>query len=516
MAILEKEVENPTVDKEIESANENKEVDSLEQQIESLERSEVGITIENTQPELEETAQKLPIKKYNKAVTATIVTLGSLLSLYLGVTVYFINHFYFGSEINCISVSAKSVQEVELMMSCELQQYTLTLNERAGKSEQIRGMDVGLKYPSQQTFDQLKDNQNPFSWVLSFFDSEDAKMTVGVTYDEALLRQRIDQLSCLDASNSIEPKNPSFKYIEGQYVIVDEVIGNQLDKELLYAHVSQALLNKTAEINLEALGCYIQPHYHSNSPKIIEVNDTLNQYVASKITYTFGDDLEVLDGSIIHEWLTVDENLTIVIDEKKAEHYIFGLSQKYDVVGRTRNFTTSLAQTIQVSGGDYSQPINKAKEVQNLITTIKQGLTVVKEPVYGQNAFSYGNGDIGCTYVEIDLTNQHIWFYKSGSLIVEGDIVTGDVSRGYTTPKGVYSLKNKMKNVVLRGPGYASPVSFWMPFNGGIGMHDANWKSRFGGDIYKTNGSHGCINCPDDVASIIYDYIDVGTAVICY
>ena len=49
-----------------------------------------------------------------------------------------------------------------------------------------------------------------------------------------------------------------------------------------------------------------------------------------------------------------------------------------------------------------------------------------------------------------------------------------------------------------------------------IGMHDATWRSSFGGTIYKTKGSHGCINMPYEKAQELYGYIEKGTPVICY
>ena len=114
------------------------------------------------------------------------------------------------------------------------------------------------------------------------------------------------------------------------------------------------------------------------------------------------------------------------------------------------------------------------------------------------------------------MKKQHLWFYKNGSLISQGDVVTGNVSANHTTPGGVYKLKYKEKNAVLRGPGYDAPVSFWMPFNGGIGIHDASWRSEFGGKIYKTGGSHGCINSPYYLAKAIFDNIEAGIPVVCF
>ncbi len=102
--------------------------------------------------------------------------------------------------------------------------------------------------------------------------------------------------------------------------------------------------------------------------------------------------------------------------------------------------------------------------------------------------------------------------------MVESDFVSGNESRGWSTPAGAYPLTYKQRNATLKGQNYSTPVSYWMPFNGGIGMHDAYWRSSFGGKIYKTNGSHGCINLPPAVAKTVYENISAGmpcSAIIC-
>ena len=102
--------------------------------------------------------------------------------------------------------------------------------------------------------------------------------------------------------------------------------------------------------------------------------------------------------------------------------------------------------------------------------------------------------------MEVDLTNQKLYLYKNSELIMSSNIVSGSVSQTHMTPTGVYKVYSMEKNTVLRGADYASPVSFWMPFNGGVGFHDATWRSSFGGTIYQYNGSHGCINMPYEKA----------------
>jgi len=456
------------------------------------------------------------IKRYKKIVMGIIISICTLLVIYLGMAIYFINHFYFGSAINCINVSGKNVEDVNEQMASELQIYVLNIKERGGKSEQIRANEVGLSYNSDGQFKDLKDRQKPYKWISSVFNTDASKMTEGVKYDKELLRKRVDKLSCFDSNNIVEPKNPSFKYTDKGYVIIDEVAGNKVNRDILYDHVSNAILKEETTIDLEWINCYVKSQYTSNSQKIIDTKNMLNKYVFSKITYNFGEHKEILDGSTINKWLTVDENFKVTFDEKEAKNYIDVLSTNYNTIGNRRNFASSSGKTINVVGGDYGWSINRAKETKALIIAIKEGQTIAKEPSYIQTALSYGNNDIGDTYVEINLTKQHLWFYKNGFLIAQGDIVTGNVSSNHKTPEGIYGLKYKQRDAVLRGSDYASPVTFWMPFNGGIGIHDASWRSTFGGKIYKTAGSHGCINSPYYLAKAIFDNIEAGIPVVCY
>ena len=133
-----------------------------------------------------------------------------------------------------------------------------------------------------------------------------------------------------------------------------------------------------------------------------------------------------------------------------------------------------------------------------------------------QTAASHDGPDYGSTYAEVNLTAQHLIFYKDGQKVLESDFVSGNVSRGHTTPPGIFSITYKQRDAVLKGEGYASPVKFWMPFNGGIGFHDASWRSSFGGSIYKSGGSHGCVNMPYDKAKELFENVYAGMPVICY
>ncbi len=456
------------------------------------------------------------IKRRKKTFIGISIALCSLLVIYTGMAIYFMNHFYFGTTINCISVSGKSVEIANELMEDELEKYELKLKERGGIQEQIKAEQVGLCYDSGREFKDSKDKQSPYKWVSSIFNTEDSQMIEEVEFDNELLKKRINNLSCFDSSNIIEPKNPCFEYVDDGYEIIAEVNGNKVNKGILYTYVEKALIKRQASIDLESIDCYVKPEYTSTSQKIIDTKNLLNQYASSKITYNFGSDKVLLDGDIINKWLMVDDNMEVKIDEQEVKNYIDELAKNYNTIGKQRSFVTSSGSTIQIGGGDYGWSIDRAEETLALIEAIKKGEISTKKSAFTQTAMWLGRNDIGNTYVEINLSGQHLWFYKNGSLIAEGPVVTGNVSANHSTPSGIYRLKYKQKDAVLRGDDYAAPVDFWMPFNGGIGMHDANWRNSFGGSIYRTNGSHGCINCPYYLAQAIFNNIQSGTPVICY
>ena len=86
------------------------------------------------------------------------------------------------------------------------------------------------------------------------------------------------------------------------------------------------------------------------------------------------------------------------------------------------------------------------------------------------------------------------------------------------TPAGTCLLYGKEKNAVLMGEmfEYRTEVSWWMPFNGGVGMHDAWWRSAFGGEIYLWDGSNGCINMPPDAAEKAFEIVTLDMPIVVY
>lgn len=464
--------------------------------------------------------ERLKLLQYKKEriKLRTILFIGAILIIYLFIAIYFKSHFYFGSTINCINVSGKSIEEAYNYVREETNSYVLTLKGRNGLDEKINGQDINLfcNLENDEHIKNIKKNQGCMFWFLNAFSKKEYEDTSILSYDEELLNKAIESLGYFKEENIIYPQNPTFKYENNKYEIVDEVNGTQINKEILCEAIKQSISKGETVLDLEDNESYEKPIYTAKSKEVLEAKKILNQYKDITITYMLGSKKEVIDGNTILNWFKFDDKFEVSINADEIKNYVYNLEQKYNTVGKTRDFVTTEGKTIQVSGGDYGWIIDESNMVTDILNLLNTKQSIEKEPEYIQKGIADINNDIGNTYVEINLSGQHLYFYKDKVLITEGDIVSGNVINGNSTPGGVYSLKYKERNAVLVGDNYRSPVNFWMPFNNNIGIHDASWRGIFGGEIYITGGSHGCVNAPYYLANDIFYNIEAGTPVICY
>jgi hypothetical protein len=450
-----------------------------------------------------------------KALRFVVIYIVLMVLAYGGVTFYFVDHFYAGSTINGISTTGKTVKDIEETISEDIRDYTLTVTMKDGSRQYIIGPEFQLAYVPDGSIQELKNKQNPFLWFMAFWDKESYTMSATTTYNGNMLRNRVDKLQ-----EGVEIEEPQDAYIDirnKKYVIVEEVQGNKLDLDKVYDIIKEAVDKGETQVDLSEYDCYQKPDVYAGDTALQERAEALNKFSEIEITYDFGDRTEILDGNTIGEWITIDENNEPVLDKEKIRAYVEKLGKKYDTFGSTREFITSRGEKIKVSGGDYGWVINRTEETNALAELIQYGESEEKRtPVYTYTAYNRNQNDIGDTYVEIDYTGQYMWFYKNGKLMADTPIVTGNMSQNFGSPSGVFPIVYKERNATLVGENYESPVEYWMPFYRNVGIHDAPWRNEFGGEIYRTSGSHGCINTPPAIAKVIFDNIEKGVPVVAY
>ncbi len=434
--------------------------------------------------------------------------------------------FFPNTTINGMDASGKTVEEVKKLIEIGMSGYRLTVEGREGLREEIAGVYVGLFPEYDGSLEQILAVQNPYLWGLHWKEGTSHWVEVLAGFDQEKLQTVVEGLVCMDEDAQRPPADARLsEYIPGTgYEIIPEGDGTQVEPEIVLEGISEGIRNLKDKVSLEEMGAYRRAAVTAQDPQLLAMAEAWNRYATMEVTYQFGDAREVLDGSVIHTWMTAgdqgapatDDQGLPVLDEARVAEYVSELAKKYNTAYKPKTLRTTYGPTVTITGGNYGWRINQKAEVAALMDIVRSGQSQEREPVYSQTAASHGETDYGDTYVEINLTAQHLYFYKDGALVVDSDFVSGNVARGHTTPPGAFPLTYKQRNAVLKGEGYASPVSYWMPFNGGIGMHDASWRGSFGGKIYRTNGSHGCVNLPASAARTIFEGISAGMPVLCY
>ncbi|MCD8078512.1 MAG: L,D-transpeptidase/peptidoglycan binding protein [Lachnospiraceae bacterium] len=427
---------------------------------------------------------------------------------------YYKEHFLPGTTINGVACGDLTVDEAREALAEVVSTYTLTIS---GRSEDIvmdteaASMEMDFSVDLQDVLDQ----QDHSAYRDAEENPENYTVTTVVTMDEEALRSAVASLDLF--TDMTESQDCSITYDETTelYVLEEAVLGTMVDVDAVTDRIVECYTTLEETLDLESEGFYGETLEATDAMRTA-VTD-MNTYLTADVELTFDDaGAESLTKETIQSCLTLDDAYSLTFDSTPLAEWVAALADKYDTYGTNHTFTTTAGSTITVSGGTYGWKIDQSATLEAVVEAVTAGATLSQDPVYSQTAASHTGNDVGSTYIEVNLTAQMMYYYRSGSCLLSSSVVSGDVSDGNRTPTGVYSIYSMEKDRTLTGEDYETDVSYWMPFYGGYGFHDASWRSSFGGSIYLTNGSHGCVNLPVSVAAKLYSYISVGTPVVVY
>ena len=447
-----------------------------------------------------------------KLVAAVI---GLILAIaYIGVSVYYSRHFFPHTSIWGRDCSGMTQEEAYQEVEQALQDYEITVMEREDQTESLTSADVGAVLLDDGGLKQCLHEQRCYTWPRFLWSSFSYKKEIPIEIDEEKYQEAFDQLKASDKKEMIEPVDAFYEYSTElqKFHVVAEVYGTTLDADTFAEGLKQAILDKEESYDPEAEGLYENPQIFEDDEVLNRSVEALNTYMTTSISYDFGDRSETVGPDLIQGWITVDkdQDYKVTLSKDKVKEYVAWLAETYDTVESTRHFTSICGNDVTVSGGPYGWKIDQDAEYKKLYKLIKKhAVKEGRKPVYAHNAKCRDSNDLGDTYVEVDLSAQHMWFYKDGEILVSTDVVTGDPTKGHATPTGVYYILYKTTNYTLTGQGYASDVDYWLPYmQRGIGIHDSSWRNKYGGNIYHGDGSHGCVNTPLEAVKKIYENID--------
>lgn len=455
-------------------------------------------------------------KKNNKSkIWLSILTLLVLIvGFYLYKTNLYENQFLPNTTINDINVSNLTVDEANQKITDIFDTQDFQILDNGLVWKEISKNDLGIKTDFKEDIENDLILQDPWSWPLSYFEKGTTYTLSNTTLNEEDLANYLTVLTPeLEELNTKREKtvNATIEKNADGFVIVPEVLGTELNTAAVLEQLAVNIKEGKSSLELEEF--VKKPTITQSSPEISTNFAQLNKITNANYTYIINGQNVTIPQDTVLSWVNFgDEGINV--DQEAVRSYVETLGATYNTSSVNTSFSSTRRGVVSIPPGTYSWTIQTNAETEQLVNDVLAGNGMNRTP-YTQGSATPDSPLIGSTYIEVDLQNQHMWYYKDGILQMETDIVSGKPST--PTPTGVFYVWNRERNATLVGENYQTPVSYWMPIDwDGVGIHDSNWQSAYGGELWQSVGSHGCINTPPGVMGQLFDNVNTGTPVLIF
>ena len=440
---------------------------------------------------------------------ATILAL--LIACYGAGYAYFSSHFVPGTTVDGMDASNLSQDELAAKIDRIAETWSSHITGN-GLDLTLAEGDVGLTADGTLRATAARAEVDPKRWPLELLSPKQIETGTGVSLDDTRLQATMQTAIDTVNATAAQPTDAYVTYDEGMgaFVIRDATIGGVIDATSAIDTVktSALCLKQSLELGEAQL---VKPQLTSDSPELIAARDAANRVLSLEIPLTKGgQELTRISKDQIARWVSVGEDMQLDVDVDAIDDWA------------NESLSDKVASSDEVHDYDVDSTSVASSIADNLhrcaADTIEIPLAITGErPAESEGARERGR------HIDINLSTQYARFYSGdGTVIWRSYLVSGNTSKRHGTPTGEYSILNKATNQTLIGadenhdnkPDYKSHVNYWMPFLGNAyGLHDASWRSRFGGSIYSYAGSHGCINLPREKAAELFDLVNVGDKV---
>lgn len=436
--------------------------------------------------------------------------------------------FYVGTTVNSIDVSGLTASEAAAKFESLAEGHQLEV-EFADSFQIVTGEEISLSVNPKNQLKKLVREQNkadPAEVSTAGLELMDETLFI---YDEAALKTAVESWEELDQLAGQTAEDAALVYSEsmGKFAIEPEMIGGTVDADQLAEAIGQQFNTLAEELNVAQYGLYGREIRCAESEEMQQALADANNKLNLRITYTYSvpgagiNGTEEIGYDLLSQWLYVeDDGISIGVNSDYLQAYVTEMFETYSVLeNSTSKFVTTNGSFVDVNVPASDETVDTDALFNDIVSCVDNMTSGSRKAPYDSTSAGIsGTTNLGGNYVEVDLDNQYLWVYKDKEVVAEGNICSGDVATGCSTPDGLYTIKSMETDRWLNGADYHDWVSYWMPFNGGIGLHDATWRSEdeFGGEVYLKSGSHGCINMPLELAKSVYENVDVGTYVILY
>lgn len=457
-------------------------------------------------------------EKTKRIIICCLAVLLVFVSFYSFKSVHYAQRLLPKTKVNSINVGGLTINEANEKLNAELSEAPFTIQLDNALWKKFKRSEFGWSNNHLNELSEIQQQQHPFAWGISSLLGSQHRLPK--KYDQAKVNQLVESLSAVllqKNTTRIPTKNATVEWQKDNFVIVPEKQGNTFDVAAATEALKQYLENGEGSLNAEDY--YAQPILTKADETLQKQKTKMNQLAKLKASYTIGGKQVSIPSEELSSWLTTNENAEVLLNQEKVTAFVTKLNGEYNTVENPTQFNSTRRGTVAVPAGIYSWSIDIPSEVKALSDQILKGEDFKRVPLIASDVPNVQTS-LGNTYVEVDLQNQYMWYYKEGQLQLETDIVSGKPST--PTPPGLNYVTSKSTDQVLRGLNddgskYASPVRYWMPIDQtGVGIHDSDWQYAYGGDLWLYRGSHGCINTPPAKMDELYPILEAGTPVLVF
>lgn len=393
---------------------------------------------------------------------------------------------------------------------------------------EIDGKTIDYNFDIDKVVDRVIEIKNPLLWPFEIFRVHDFMSESVVSYNkEAAINIAVSEIQNHNqtATRPVDANlvcNPATKEIS----IKDEVIGNCLDPDKALASILGYIGSGRRHLEC-GKNEQLVPTLYAEDERCEQAIKQGKVLIESVLTMMMGQaPVSTLNFNTWVSWLKLKPGYVAGLDDDMLNAWAQCLAGQCDTVGKPRTFVTPYGKTCTVDGGDdIGWKIDQAQLIALVAEQAPLGKVQTLSVPCSSTANGYagpGQRDWGARYIDVDLSEQMARMYDdAGNMIWSSSIVSG--KPGKDTPQGVYTIKQKSSPSTLIGapdpvtgqPEYRTVVQYWMPFLGNmVGFHDATWQPDFGGDLYLTIGSHGCVNLSYASAQSLYACCVTGDIVV--
>jgi len=428
----------------------------------------------------------------------TVIILGILLliaSVYLFGLIFYSSHFLPESYVSGVDVSSLSIAKANEKLS-EIDPVLKVIEKHANGTtphyDTIRMKDISsdAAYDTSETVKR----QNILLWFTALSGKKEYECyKVSGTPDDQKINAQIDKLYCLQSENISLPVNAHLEISNGNVVLKPANNGSYINSDIARQTISYNLKNyfegiENSTVDLRSL--YESAAIFEDDPIFEQKEAVLDKVINKKIDIVLDESKTVeLHKDEICELIKVVDS-DPVSDQDKVGAYLINMAKEYDKAG---------------SYLDKSDLLNKL----NVALCANEDASVEAK----------WNNEKPLRKIEVDISDQTLFYYEDNQLLLTSPIVSGNGALTDATPTGNFTIHRKNQNSTLIGADYVEHVDYWVGFDetGRVyGLHDAQWREedQFGGDIYLSYPSRGCVNMPLEKISTIFDRLDLGDEVI--